>query len=89
MEAIRAVQRDKYELGTGAAYSGKIEINLDFDSKTIEIRDNGKGMTHSDVRNAVNYGRLKNRITNNGVVREKVSDGDDLQTCPRGSSANN
>ncbi len=76
MEAIRAVQRDKQEFGIGAAYRGRIEINIDFESKEIEIRDNGRGMTDSDVRNAVNYGRLKNRITSTGEVREKVNDED-------------
>jgi HSP90 family molecular chaperone len=73
MEAIRAVQRDKKEFGLGAAYHGTIQINFDFDLSQIEIRDNGRGMSDSDVRNAVNYGRLKNRIANNGVIREKVN----------------
>jgi len=72
MEAIRAVQRDKREFGIGAAYHGIIEINLDYDLSQIEIRDNGRGMSDSDVRNAVNYGRLKNRIANNGEIREKM-----------------
>jgi hypothetical protein len=73
MEAIRAVQRDKREFGIGADYNGTILINLDYELSQIEIRDNGRGMTDSDVRNAVNYGRLKNRIANNGAIREKVN----------------
>jgi hypothetical protein len=67
MEAIRAVQRDKREFGISAAYHGTIEINRD--------------STDSDVKNAVNYGRLKNRITNSGVIREKVKNDDVL--CPK------
>ena len=85
MEAIRAVQRDKKEFGVSAEYHGSIEINLDFDLSRIEIRDNGRGMTDSDVRNAVNYGRLKNRITNNGEIRAKVNVCDALLVCQGGS----
>ena len=73
MEAIRAVQREYKQLGKSGCYQGEIQINLDYEKRQIEIRDNGKGMTDSDVRNAVNYGRLKNRIAPSGDA-EKASD---------------
>lgn len=72
MEAIRIVQREIRFLGTTESYCGLVEIELDYDTKVIEIRDNGRGMTDSDVRNAVNYGRLKNRIVNGPGITDKV-----------------
>ena len=73
MEAIRIVQRENKRLGTNETYRGMVEINLDYETKEIEIRDNGRGMTDSDVRNAVNYGRLKNRILHGAGFIEKVT----------------
>lgn len=72
MEAIRSVQRLRADLGTVNGYCGKVEIVLDYDRKQIEIRDNGRGMTDGDIRNAVNYGRLKNRTTTSSHNYEKV-----------------
>ena len=78
MEAIRTVQREFKRLNNCESYGGIVEINLDFDRRQIEIRDNGRGMTDGDVRNAVNYGRLKNRIATGCEIVEKVKAG--LQT---------
>ena len=47
-------------------------INLRYNVKAIEIKDNGRGMNDEILRNALNYGRLKNRVCDSGEACEKV-----------------